>query len=136
MAFGFSDFLWRWGTALLLVVLTFNPTGWSYVHWVTGDAGSMLPLKVLTGLLLLAAYVILVRASIRSLGAFGMALTAAVLLALVWLFVDLGILTIDRGSVLTWVALLVTATILAVGLSWSYVRRKLSGQVDMDDVDE
>jgi len=26
--------------------------------------------------------------------------------------------------------------ILAVGMSWSHIRRRLSGQADMDDVDE
>jgi len=30
----------------------------------------------------------------------------------------------------------VAATILAIGLSWSHVRRRLSGQTDVDDVDE
>ena len=36
---------------------------------------------------------------------------------------------------LRWLAALVLvllATILAVGLSWSHIRRRLSGQVDMD----
>jgi Family of unknown function (DUF6524) len=30
----------------------------------------------------------------------------------------------------------VVATILAIGMSWSHVRRRLSGQADVDDVDE
>jgi hypothetical protein len=36
----------------------------------------------------------------------------------------------------TWIVLFATSGILAVGMSWSHVRRRLSGQVDTDDVDQ
>jgi len=34
------------------------------------------------------------------------------------------------------VILILISSILAVGISWSHIRRKISGQVDADDVDE
>ena len=37
---------------------------------------------------------------------------------------------------LAWVALVAIATVMAVGLSWSHVRRRVSGQLDVDDVEE
>ena len=35
-----------------------------------------------------------------------------------------------------WLGILVMSLILGVGLSWSIVRRRLTGQADIDDVDE
>ena len=32
--FGFVDFLVRLAAALVLVLVTYNPTGWSYIHWL------------------------------------------------------------------------------------------------------
>ncbi|MEO1240160.1 MAG: DUF6524 family protein, partial [Pseudomonadota bacterium] len=36
----------------------------------------------------------------------------------------------------TWLGLVVLSIVLAIGLSWSIVRRRISGQADVDDVDE
>ncbi len=36
----------------------------------------------------------------------------------------------------TWIGLVALATVLGIGLSWSHVRRYLSGQSDVDDVEE
>ena len=35
-----------------------------------------------------------------------------------------------------WLGLIALSLVLGIGLSWSHVRRRLSGQADMDDVDE
>jgi hypothetical protein len=35
-----------------------------------------------------------------------------------------------------WLALFALSFVLGIGLSWSHVRRALSGQADMDDVDQ
>ncbi len=80
--FNATSFLIRGLVALILVLATFNPTQYSFLHWIAG-AGSPagfttdhMPYKVLF------------------------------------------------------------ATVMAVGLSWSHIRRRVSGQVDADDVDE
>jgi hypothetical protein len=36
---------------------------------------------------------------------------------------------------MAWIVLLVFAIILAIGLSWSHMRRRLTGQADVDEVD-
>ena len=56
--------------------------------------------------------------------------------ALIWVLVDTGILRVDSGPALQWIVLAVIAVVLGVGLSWSHVRRILSGQADVDDVDD
>ena len=65
-----------------------------------------------------------------------MALVLALAGALVWVLHDLGILKLDNSSMNVWVGLGALSLVLGVGLSWSHVRRSLSGQSDMDDVDD
>ncbi len=139
-SFSLASFLLRWLVALVLVFATFNPTDYSYYRWVAGmDAGmdgGNLALKALAGVALVILYVIYLRATWRSIGPIGMSLAAAFLGALIWVTIDLGLLDLEQPTIVTWVLLFALATILAIGISWSHVRRRVSGQADMDDVDE
>jgi len=47
-----------------------------------------------------------------------------------------GLLSLDRPSVFTWVVLTMLAAVLATGMSWSHIRRRLSGQLDVDDIED
>jgi hypothetical protein len=98
--------------------------------------GESLPLKALAGIVLLIVYVIYFRATWRSIGPIGVTLAAALLAAMAWVSIDLGLLNMAQPTIMTWVLLFAFATILAVGISWSHIRRKVSGQADIDDVDE
>ena len=93
------------------------------------------PLAVLLGLLLVIWYIIYLRATLRSIGGFGMFLVLAVVAALVWVLYDWGMLNLENPALNTWIAILALSIVLGIGLSWSIVRRMLSGQVDMDNVD-
>jgi len=121
--------------ALVLVLLTYNPTETlSYYHWAqTGEF--LTPEKVLAGLILLVGYIVLFRATMRSIGVAGAVLIAAVLAALIWLLVRWGVLTMD-ATVLEWVVLIAIGLVLGIGVSWSLVRRRITGQVDVDDIEE
>jgi hypothetical protein len=44
-------------------------------------------------------------------------------------------LSLDNTGMNVWLGLLALSLVLGVGLSWSHVRRALSGQADMGDVD-
>jgi hypothetical protein len=50
--------------------------------------------------------------------------------------VDFGVVRLSNPGVNTWLGILALSLVLGIGLSWSLVRRKLSGQADVDDVDE
>ncbi len=134
-AFTASSFLVRWIIALILVFATFNPTRFSYYGWLTQAGQEDLPFKVLTGVVLVILYVIYLRATWRSIGPIGLALAAAFFGALIWVLIDTGMLTLTQPTFLTNVLLAVFATILAIGISWSHIRRRVSGQADVDDVD-
>jgi len=121
--------------AFALVATTFNPSDWNYVRWATDNYAVQLPLTILLGLILLVGYVIFLRATLRSIGAFGMFLVLAVLGALIWTLYDFGVLAIENSDALVWLGVVAMSLVLGIGLSWSFVRRALSGQFDMDDSD-
>ena len=129
-------FLYRWVCAFALLALTYNPTQYNYVRWVLDFGRDNMSVAVLLGLLLLVAYIIYLRATLRSIGAFGMALILALVGALLWVLYDFGVLTLNDPGLITWLGLLAMSLVLGIGLSWSIVRRNLSGQADIDDVDE
>jgi hypothetical protein len=129
-------FLVRWVCAFLLVALTFNPTQWNYVRWVSVHWGDQMPLAVLLGLVLLVGYIIYLRATLRSIGVFGMILVVAVMAALAWVLYDRGWLTLENTDLNTWLAIVALSVVLGIGLSWSIVRRAISGQADVDDTDD
>lgn len=126
----------RWIFAFLLLALTFNPTDYNYVRWSMANYASETPITVLMGLLLVIGYIIYLRATLRSIGGFGMFLILAVVAALMWVLYDWGILTLENRALNTWLGVLALSLVLGIGLSWSLVRRQLTGQADMDDVDE
>lgn len=128
--------LTRWLFALIILAATYNPTEYNYVRWVVDYGNQNLSVAVLFGLLLAVGYIIYLRATLRSIGAFGMMLVLAVVTALLWVLYDLGMLNLDNRNLNTWLGLLALSVVLGIGLSWSLVRRRLSGQADVDDIDE
>ncbi|MFD0857618.1 DUF6524 family protein [Roseovarius aquimarinus] len=129
-------FALRWLIAFALLALTFNPTPWNYVRWALANHTEQLPLVVLAGLILSVVYIVYLRATLRSIGAFGMAMVLAITAACLWVLHDYGLLTLRGSSHLIWLAILALSLMLGIGLSWSHLRRRLSGQSDMDDVSE
>ena len=119
--------------ALALVLVTFNPTGWSYHHWAMRDLGAFSPAKALAGALLLCAWVLYLRAAFHALGRLGVALAALVFAAFVWLLADWGWLDPQQPRVFAWIVLVALGLVLGIGLSWSILRRRLTGQVDLEE---
>lgn len=129
-------FFTRWFFAFALLALTFNPTQYNYINWVRDYGHMNLSIAVLLALLLAIGYIIYLRATLRSIGAAGMILVLAVVGALVWVLYDLGILRLDNSSLNVWLGLGALSLVLGIGLSWSHARRALSGQSDVDDIDD
>jgi len=134
-SFGFVDFLWRWAAALLLVFATYNPSGKSYFHWARAafSGEGLQALHYFVGVILVAGWTIFIIATERSLGALGSIIGAALIGTGIWLLVDLGVLHADKVSTITWLALFALGTLLAIGLSWSHIWRRLSGQLEVDE---
>jgi hypothetical protein len=135
-AFTPLGFLLRLLAAIVLVLCTFNPTGYSYYHWVAEEFPRIAPLQAIAGVALLAGWIVYLTATMRSIGVLGIVLAVAFFAALIWLFSSWGWLDPHNATAMTWVVLLVSSTILAVGISWSHIRRRLTGQADVDEVEQ
>ncbi|MDA0339548.1 MAG: DUF6524 family protein [Proteobacteria bacterium] len=131
-----GGFFVRWLTSLVLVFATFNPFGFSYFHWVTGGADKSLPLVALLGLMLVIGYAIFLRATFCSIGPAGVVLLVAFFAIVIWLLADFELIELKNFRLLVTLGLLIAATVMAIGMSWSFIRRRLSGQYDVDDADE
>lgn len=129
-------FLLRWLFAFVLLALTYNPTQWNFVRWSMTHYETYLSVTVLLGLLLIIGYIVYLRATVRSIGAFGMFLVLAVVAALLWVLHDFGLLELDNTDLNVWLGIVALSVVLGIGLSWSHVRRALAGQHDVDDIDE
>lgn len=129
-----KSFLWRLVASLVLVLATYNPTELSYYRWLTGSGG-LGPEHFVVGIVLVIGWTILIVATQKSLGTLGFALAAAFVGGLVWWLTDLGWIAVGSVSALTWVSLLCLGFVLAVGLSWSHVWRRVTGQYEVDDND-
>ncbi|MDV4145453.1 MULTISPECIES: DUF6524 family protein [Shimia] len=125
----------RWVFAFILLALTYNPTQWNYVRWSRGNYLEETPLTVLLGLLLAIGYIIYLRATLRSIGGFGMFLVLSVVGALIWVLYDWEMLSLQNPDLNTWLGIFALSAVLGIGLGWSIVRRMLSGQFDTDDVE-
>ena len=126
--------------ALALVYGTYNPEGISYYHWtilplVRGEGVASLGAgKVVVGLLLLIGWTVFLKATRRSIGLVGAALVLALGGALIWLLVEQGVIAPRGVRAISHLALVIVSLVLAIGLSWSALSRRLTGQMDTDEV--
>ena len=131
-----NGFLIRWAMAFVLLAATYNQTDWNYVSWTMVNFNRETAMTVLMGLLLMAGYIIYLRATLRSIGMIGMGLVSAIVAAGVWVLIDQGIIQLGNATVKVLFVLVGLSFVLGIGLSWSFVRRAMSGQYDVDDADD
>jgi len=115
--------------AVILVVATWNPAGVSYVEWALIDTSTFDATKALVGVLLLAGWIMAVRATWVSLGLMGVVLAAVVIGVFVWWLISIGIVATD-GRGFLWIMLVAIGVVLGIGMGWSLVRAKATGQVE------
>ncbi len=132
--FNAGSFIGRWFFALILVLGTYNPTTYSYVGWALDKGTHFGPVVALVGLILLIGWIVYIRATFQSMGWLGITLGVAVLGCLVWFMVDQGWFSLESQNAITWIVLIILSLILTVGMSWSLIRRNMTGQVDVDQL--
>jgi O-antigen/teichoic acid export membrane protein len=135
---GGIDLLLRFAGPLFLVLITYNPSGVSFYHWFSSAIGSdgLSGIHFLALVVLVIGWSILLIATFNALDRFGVILAAAFLGAVVWVFIDFGLLDADTGSAITWIVLVCVSLLLAVGLSWAHIWRRITGQVSVDEVND
>ncbi len=135
-----SSYFLRLLSTFILVCATYNPVEpWSYYEWAIApalhDLSLFTPLQGLLGVALLIGWAILIRSTSRSLGFVGIFLGGALCGMIIWVLVDRGWVSLGGNDVLAWVIIIAISALLGTGLSWSHIRRRISGQLDVDDID-
>lgn len=118
--------------AVLLVLATWNPSGWSYLDWALRDRASFDAVKAFAGVVLLVAWVFCLRSAWVSLGAFGLVLVALLLGTLVWMLVQFGVVPADDRRLIVWIVLAAIGIALGIGLSWARIRQRATGEVEIN----
>ena len=128
--------------SLILVYATFNPEGYSFFDWavrplIQGNmaaAGTQVPLKLLAGLVLVGLWAFFIQTTRRSLGWKGGLLILAIAGVLIWLLIDWHVLKPTSSRAIGHLILIALALLLTIGMSWSHLSRRMSGQVDTDEL--
>jgi hypothetical protein len=128
-------FLARFLFSLALVFSTYNPSGYSFYHWIT-DIGAGLPsLKVIVALTLVMIYYAIFRVVFAAFRRSGLIVAG---LAAGLLAIELATVVAARRSQHSWhfyfllsqyVTLCAVAITLSFGVSWSHLIERLTGQL-------
>ena len=121
---GWAVFI-RLAAALFVVLSTYNPSGFSFYHWLLQVP--ILPLYII-------AYGLLLRATFRGLRPVGIVLTIALMGTLVWLLLDMDLIRLASIDDFALILLYMLAGLLATGVSWMRLWTRLTGQASYDDL--
>lgn len=127
--------LLRWLGAFLLLAAIFNPTSWNYVSWARANWADQMPLIIFSGLILTVIAMVYLVATMRSIGILGALVIAAIFAAGLWVLTDWGLLGLTNSALNVWLIILALSLILGIGMSWSILRQRMSGQQSTDEVD-
>ncbi|KZY29402.1 hypothetical protein A3729_12255, partial [Oleiphilus sp. HI0043] len=92
----------RFVFALLLVLLSYNPSTFSYYHWLLSSISEPTPWLALSAVALIIGWVIYVRATLKSLGPVGLTLAALLVAIIIWALIDIGLISISEPSAFVW----------------------------------
>jgi uncharacterized protein DUF6524 len=131
LAFILARFLFT----LALVFATYNPTGYSFYHWITDFGPGLLSLKVIVGLTLVMIYYAIFRVVFAAFRRSGLIIGG---LVVVLSAVALASVFAAPQSQHSWHfyvvasqygALCAVAIVLSLGISWSHLIERLTGQL-------
>jgi hypothetical protein len=117
--------LLRFLAAAILIIVTYNPEGYSYYHWMLTEPLTANPPKLIAGLALAIAWTTFVSATYRALGTFGTILMTMLFGALIWGLLYYQLVTPNSPRALSYLLMLLLATMLTVGCYWPHIRSGL-----------
>jgi hypothetical protein len=117
--------------AMVLVLATYNPCGYSFYHWISAPPAGITAVKAFASVVLAIGWIVCLRTAHVALGALGVVLVVALLATFVWLLVDARLLQANDADALTWIGLVIVGFVLGIGLSWSLIRARATGQIEV-----
>jgi len=132
--FDLSAFLIRLFAAQFIVFSTYNPSGFSYYHWVVDTW----PRDWLLQVPIVPAYVIfywlLLRATFKGLRPIGIIITIALMGSILWVLMDMHVVRLTSAEDFGLLVLFMVAGLLAAGVSWMRIWTRVTGQASYDDL--
>ncbi len=119
--------------AMLVIFGSFNPSGYSYYHWLQLDSGDW-AVKLFAGLTLTVVLYLQLNAMWRSMRLVGTLMLTTINLAGIWLASDLGLVDLHDRTQLTLTIQVALTVLLGTGFCWSHIRYRLSGQMDLENI--
>jgi predicted MFS family arabinose efflux permease len=126
--FTLASFFIRWLAITTLVFGTYNPSGYSYLHWLADWQQEELALKVAVGLVIFGLFWLTLVAAWLVLRLVGVLLLTGIVLSLMITGWQLGLVPPTSASV-QYLLLGMLATALTFGVSYGHIRYRLTGQV-------
>ena len=126
--FTLASFFIRWLAITALVLATYNPSGYSYLHWLTEWQPEQLALKATVGFIIAGLFWLMLVAAWLVLRLIGVLLLAGIVLSVVITVWQLGLVPGTSASV-QFLLLTVLATALTFAVSYGHIRYRLTGQV-------
>lgn len=126
--FTWASFVIRWLAVSTLVFATYNPSGYSYLHWLGTWQSELVALKIAVGLIIIGLFWLLVFATWLVLRLTGLLMLFATVLSLAVAAWQLGVIPTTSSS-LQYLLLGAIATYLTIGVSYAHMRYRLTGQI-------
>jgi hypothetical protein len=112
----------------LLVFATWNPTGYSFLTWARYSPSATASEIAMAGTLLLGLHIVFMRIAWLSLGADGVSAALAVLIAGLLTLSEFGLVDLWQSQVWPYLLLAALSLVLALGVTWSLLKRRIVGQ--------
>jgi hypothetical protein len=126
--FTWASFFIRWLAITALVFATYNPSGYSYLHWLMEWQQEQLALKAAVGLVIAGLFWLMLVAAWLVLRLIGVLLLAGIALSVSLTAWQLGLVPPTSASVQL-LLLTMLATTLTFAVSYGHIRYRLTGQV-------
>jgi hypothetical protein len=126
--FTWASFFIRWLAITALVFATYNPSGYSYLHWLMEWQQEQLALKAAVGLVIAGLFWLMLVAAWLVLRLIGVLLLAGIALSVSLTAWQLGLVPPTSASVQL-LLLTMLATTLTFAVSYAHIRYRLTGQV-------
>lgn len=126
-----SLFVVRWLGCAATVFSVYNPSGTSYWHWVTQSQQLPSTFQIVVGIGLAIAVIATLRIAFLALRFFGTLLAVVAVIAGILFLAGLGWLDFANVRFSVYLGLFILSTVLAVGLSWAFYQRAVSGERDI-----
>lgn len=121
----------RFLLAATLVFGTYNPSGYSYYHWVTQGGGSLSTAQFFVGVFLFSCLVALARMAFLSIGYFGIGALSLLVIMSLLAGVGLGFFAFGNVHITTYFVLFWISLVLGVGTGWSFLQKRIAGERDV-----